>query len=85
MGISYIEFEDVDIDVKRSIPPKKSPTFQHQPCPLFVNILFFLSVLILNIFWCEWYLLPMKKQISPEEAYLKANDKNAFERFIKKP
>lgn len=27
----------------------------------------------------------MKKQISPEEAYLKANDKNAFERFIKKP
>ena len=26
----------------------------------------------------------MKKQISPEEAYLKANDKNAFERFIKK-
>jgi len=27
----------------------------------------------------------MKKQIAPEEAYLKANDKNAFERFIKKP
>jgi twitching motility protein PilT len=27
----------------------------------------------------------MKKQITPEEAYLKANDKNAFERFIKKP
>ncbi|MBI4681633.1 MAG: type IV pilus twitching motility protein PilT [Nitrospirae bacterium] len=26
----------------------------------------------------------MKKQISPEEAYLKANDKNAFEKFIKK-
>ncbi|UCD34169.1 MAG: type IV pilus twitching motility protein PilT [Nitrospiraceae bacterium] len=26
----------------------------------------------------------MKKQITPEEAYLKANDKNAFERFIKK-
>ena len=26
----------------------------------------------------------MKKQISPEEAYLKANDKSAFERFIKK-
>ncbi len=26
----------------------------------------------------------MKKQISPDEAYLKANDKNAFERFIKK-
>lgn len=27
----------------------------------------------------------MQKKISPEEAYLKANDKNAFERFIKKP
>ena len=27
----------------------------------------------------------MKKQISPEEAYLKANDKKAFEQFIKKP
>ena len=27
----------------------------------------------------------MKKQITPEEAYLKANDKNAFERFMKKP
>jgi len=26
----------------------------------------------------------MKKQITPDEAYLKANDKNAFERFIKK-
>ncbi|MEW6599339.1 MAG: type IV pilus twitching motility protein PilT [Nitrospirota bacterium] len=26
----------------------------------------------------------MKKQIAPEEAYLKANDKSAFERFIKK-
>jgi len=26
----------------------------------------------------------MKKQISPDEAYLKAHDKNAFERFIKK-
>lgn len=26
----------------------------------------------------------MKKQIAPEEAYLKANDKNAFERFMKK-
>jgi twitching motility protein PilT len=25
----------------------------------------------------------MKKQISPEEAYLKANDKSAFERFLK--
>ena len=26
----------------------------------------------------------MKKQVSPDEAYMKANDKNAFERFIKK-
>jgi twitching motility protein PilT len=26
----------------------------------------------------------MKKQVSPDEAYLKANDKNVFERFIKK-
>ncbi len=26
----------------------------------------------------------MKKQVSPDEAYLKANDKNAFERFVKK-
>ena len=26
----------------------------------------------------------MKKQVTPEEAYLKANDKNAFERFMKK-
>jgi twitching motility protein PilT len=26
----------------------------------------------------------MKKQVSPEEAHLKANDKNAFERFVKK-
>jgi twitching motility protein PilT len=27
----------------------------------------------------------MKKMIDPEEAYLKANDKNAFQRFLKKP
>ena len=26
----------------------------------------------------------MKKQVSPDEAYLKANDKNVFERFLKK-
>ena len=26
----------------------------------------------------------MNKQVSPDEAYMKANDKNAFERFIKK-
>ena len=26
----------------------------------------------------------MKKQVSPDEAYLKANDKNVFERFVKK-
>ncbi|MEW6602382.1 MAG: type IV pili twitching motility protein PilT, partial [Nitrospirota bacterium] len=26
----------------------------------------------------------MQKKITPEEAYLKANDKNAFERFLKK-
>lgn len=28
--------------------------------------------------------LLMQKKIAPEEAYLKANDKNAFERFLKK-
>ncbi len=27
----------------------------------------------------------MQKKVSPEEAYLKANDKNAFQRFLKKP
>ena len=27
----------------------------------------------------------MKKQVSPEEAYMKANDKKVFERFITKP
>jgi hypothetical protein len=26
----------------------------------------------------------MQKKIAPDEAYLKANDKNAFERFLKK-
>ncbi len=29
--------------------------------------------------------LLMKKMIDPEEAYLKANDKNAFQRFLKQP
>jgi twitching motility protein PilT len=29
--------------------------------------------------------LLMKKLISPEEAYVKANDKKQFERFLKQP